>query len=121
MVSRKEQPMPRAEWTPKQDRKYEHIVESERDRGVSTARAKEIGARTINKERAQRGQTQTASRTSTEDMPSSRRGGQRSGHPGPRGRTKAQLYNEAKQRNVPGRSKMNKAQLQRAVDARKRS
>jgi plasmid stabilization system protein ParE len=113
--------MPRSEWTAKQERKYEHIVESERDRGASTARAKEIGARTVNKERAQRGQTRTASRTSTEDMPSSRRGGLRSGRPGPRGRTKAQLYNEAKQRGIPGRSKMDKAQLQRAVDDRTRS
>jgi plasmid stabilization system protein ParE len=113
--------MPRSEWTAKQERKYEHIVESERDQGASPRRAKEIAARTVNKERAQRGQTKTASRSSTEDMSSSRRGGLRSGRPGPRGRTKAQLYNEAKQRNVPGRSKMNKAQLQRAVDARKRS
>lgn len=113
--------MPRSEWTAKQDRKYEHIVESERERGVPADRAREIGARTVNKERARRGQTQTASRTSTEDMPSSRRGGLRSGRPGPRGRTRDQLYNEAKQRNIPGRSKMNKAQLQRAVDARKRS
>jgi hypothetical protein len=113
--------MPRAEWTAKQERKYEHIVESERDAGASTGRAKEIAARTINKERARRGQTQTASRTSTDDMSSSRRGGLRSGRPGPRGRTKAQLYNEAKQHNIRGRSKMSKAQLQRAVDARKRS
>jgi hypothetical protein len=113
--------MPRSEWTAKQDRKYEHIVESERDQGASTKRAKEIAARTVNKERARRGQTQTASRTSTEDISSSRRGGLRSGRPGPRGRTKAQLYNEAKQHNVPGRSTMTKAQLQRAVDARKRS
>jgi plasmid stabilization system protein ParE len=113
--------MPRSEWTPKQERKYEHIVESARERGASTGRAKEIGARTVNKERAQRGQSRSASRTSTEDVSSSRRGGRRSGQPGPRGRTKAQLYNEAKQRNIPGRSKMSKAQLQRAVDARKRS
>jgi len=113
--------MPRAEWTAKQERMYEHIVDSERDSGASTGRAKEIAARTVNKERAQHGQTKTASRTSTEDMSSSRRGGLRAGRPGPRGRTKAQLYNEAKQRNIPGRSKMSKAQLERAVDARKRS
>lgn len=113
--------MPRPEWTAKQERKYEHIVDSERDSGASTSRAKEIAARTVNKERARRGQTQTASRTSTEDISSSRRGGLRSGRSGPRGRTKAQLYNEAKQRNIPGRSKMSKAQLERAVDARKRS
>jgi hypothetical protein len=112
-------PMPRAEWTDKQERKYEHIVDSEREQGRSTKRAKEIAARTVNKERAQRGQTKTASRSSTNDMSSSRRGGLRSGKPGPRGRTKEQLYNEARQRGIKGRSKMNKAQLQRAVDARK--
>jgi hypothetical protein len=110
--------MPRAEWTEKQDRKYEHIVESERDQGRSTKRAKEIAARTVNKERAQRGQTKTASRSSTDDMRSSRRGGLRSGKPGPRGRTKEQLYNEARRRGIKGRSNMNKAQLQRAVDAK---
>jgi plasmid stabilization system protein ParE len=113
--------MPRTEWTAKQERKYEHIVESEREQGASAGRAKEIAARTVNKERAQKGQTKTASRSSVEDMSSSRRGGLRSGRPGPRGRTKEQLYNEAKSRNIPGRSTMNKAQLQRAVDARKRS
>jgi plasmid stabilization system protein ParE len=113
--------MPRTEWTAKQERKYEHIVESEREQGASARRAKEIAARTVNKERAQKAQTKTASRSSVEDMSSSRRGGLRSGRPGPRGRTKEQLYNEAKSRNIPGRSTMNKAQLQRAVDARKRS
>jgi plasmid stabilization system protein ParE len=111
--------MPRAEWTDKQERKYEHIVESERDQGRSAKRSKEIAARTVNKERAQRGQTKTASRSSTQDMSSSRRGGLRSGKPGPRGRTKEQLYNEARQRGIKGRSSMNKAQLQRAVDAKK--
>ena len=111
--------MPRAEWTDKQERKYEHIVESERDQGRSTKRSKEIAARTVNKERAQRGQTKTASRSSTDDMSSSRRGGLRSGKAGPRGRTKEQLYNEARQRGIKGRSSMNKAQLQRAVDSKK--
>jgi len=111
--------VPRAEWTDKQERKYEHIVESERDQGRSTKRSKEIAARTVNKERAQRGQTKTASRSSTDDMSSSRRGGLRSGKPGPRGRTKEQLYNEARQRGIKGRSSMNKAQLQRAVDSKK--
>jgi hypothetical protein len=110
--------MPRAEWTAKQDRTYEHIVESERDQGRSTGRAKEIAARTINKERAQRGQTKTASRSSTDDMSSSRRGGLRSGASGPRGRTKEQLYHEARRRGIKGRSSMNKAQLQRAVAAK---
>jgi plasmid stabilization system protein ParE len=107
-------------WTQKQERKYEHIRDSERDQGASPRRAKEIAARTINKERAQKGQSRTASRSSTDDMPSSRRGGQRSGTNRPKGRTKAQLYNEAKQRGMKGRSKMTKAQLQRAVDAKKR-
>ncbi len=108
-----------AEWTEKQERKYAHIVESERDSGESTGRAKEIAARTINKERAQRGQSKTASRSSTDDVSSSHRGGVRSGRPGPRGRTKAQLYNEARQRGIRGRSKMSKAQLEHAVDRRK--
>jgi plasmid stabilization system protein ParE len=107
-------------WTQKQERKYEHIRDSELEQGASPARAKEIAARTVNKERAQRGQARTASRSSTEDMSSSRRGGLRSGTNRPKGRTKAQLYNEAKQRGVKGRSTMNKAQLQRAVDAKKR-
>ncbi len=107
------------EWTDKQERKYEHIVESEKDQGAPAKRAKEIAARTVNKERAQKGQTKTASRSSTHDMSSSRRGGQRSGSNGPKGRTKAQLYNEARQRGIDGRSSMNKEQLRRAVDAKK--
>jgi len=106
-------------WTDKQERKYEHIRDSERAQGASLDRSKEIAARTVNKERAQRGQSQTASRSSTDDMSSSRRGGMRSGTNRPRGRTKAQLYNEAKQRGIKGRSSMTKAQLQRAVDAKK--
>jgi hypothetical protein len=110
--------MPR-QWTDKQERKYEHIVESERDQGRSKDVSKEIAARTVNKERARKGQTATASRSSTDDISSSRRGGLRSGKPGPRGRTREQLYNEAKQRGIDGRSKMNKAQLERAVDAKK--
>jgi len=106
-------------WTDKQERKYEHIRDSERAQGASLDRSKEIAARTVNKERAQRGQSQTASRSSTDDISSSRRGGLRSGTNRPRGRTKAQLYNEAKQRGIKGRSSMTKAQLQRAVDAKK--
>ena len=109
-----------ANWTDKQEREYQHIVESERKSGASLRRSKEIAARTVNKERAQKGQTRTASRSSVQDMPSSKRGGQRSGTARPKGRTKAQLYNEAKQRGIKGRSSMNKAQLQRAVDAKKR-
>ncbi len=112
--------MPRPEWTAKQDRQYEHIKDSAKERGASTKRAKEIAARTVNKERARAGQTRTASRSSIQDMSSSKRGGERSGTNRPKGRTKAQLYNEARQRGIEGRSKMNKAQLQRAVDAKKR-
>jgi hypothetical protein len=107
------------EWTDKQERKYQHIVDSEKDQGRSTERAKEIAARTVNKERAQKGQTKTASRSSTDDMSSSKRGGRRSGTNRAKGRTKAQLYNEARRRGVKGRSSMNKDQLRRAVDARK--
>ena len=109
-----------SQWTQKQEREYEHIRDSERSRGASTKRAKEIAARTVNKERAQKGQTKTASRSSVQDMPSSRRGGQRSGTNRPKGRTRDQLYNEARQMGIDGRSSMNKAQLQRAVDAKKR-
>jgi hypothetical protein len=105
------------QWTDKQERKYEHIRDSERGRGASTKRAKEIAARTVNKERAQKGQSATASRSSTGDMSSSRRGGQRSGTNRTKGRTRAQLYNEARRMGIEGRSNMNKAQLQRAVDS----
>jgi hypothetical protein len=112
--------MPRAEWTDKQERKYEHIKDETRQRGASLKRAKEVAARTVNKERAQRGQSKTASRSSVRDMSSSRRGGLRSRSNRPKGRTKEQLYNEAKQRGIEGRSRMTKAQLQRAVDAKKR-
>ena len=110
--------MPR-EWTDKQERKYEHIVESEKDQGEPAKRAKEIAARTVNKERAQKGQTKTASRSSTSDMSSSRRGGLRSGTNREKGRTRDQLYNEAKQHGIKGRSTMTKDQLRRAVDAKK--
>jgi hypothetical protein len=103
----------------KRERQYEHIKESAREQGASTDRAEEIAARTVNKERARAGESRTRSRTSTRDMSSSRRGGQRSGTSRPKGRTKDQLYNEARQMGVEGRSKMNKAQLQRAVDRRK--
>jgi len=111
--------MPRQEWTPKQERKYEHIKEGEQKRGRSTRRSKEIAARTVQKERARRGQTKTASRSSVRDISSSRRGGKRSGRSGPRGRTREQLYNEARQKGIRGRSSMNKQQLQRAVDRKK--
>ena len=103
----------------KRARQYEEIKQSERERGASVKRAEEIAARTVNKERARSGESRTRSRLSVSDMSSSRRGGQRSGKSGPRGRTRDQLYNEARRLNIDGRSKMNKAQLQRAVDARK--
>ena len=105
--------------SPKRERQYEHIKESQQDRGRSEKRAKEIAARTVNKERARSGESRTRSRTSTRDMSSGRRGGQRSGTSGPRGRTRDQLYSEAKNLNIEGRSKMNKEQLRRAVDAKK--
>src|SRR5947209_17113466 len=103
----------------KRARQYEHIKDSERSQGRSERRAEEIAARTVNKERARSGESRTASRTSTKDMSSSRRGGLRSGTSGPKGRTRDQLYNEAKHLGIEGRSRMNKAQLQRAVDRRK--
>jgi hypothetical protein len=105
--------------SPKRERQYEHIKESQQERGRSEKRAKEIAARTVNKERARSGESRTRSRTSTRDMSSGRRGGQRSGTGGPRGRTRDQLYSEAKKMNIDGRSKMNKEQLRRAVDAKK--
>jgi hypothetical protein len=111
--------MPQKAWSNKRERQYEHIKESAEERGTSTKRAKEIAARTVNKERARSGEARTSSRTSRRDMSSSRRGGQRSGTNRPKGRTKEQLYNEARRMNIPGRSKMNKQQLQRAVDRRK--
>ncbi|MFC5212835.1 plasmid stabilization protein [Streptomyces coerulescens] len=98
----------------KRERQYEHIKKSAQDRGESTSRAEEIAARTVNKERARSGESRTASRTSTEDMSSGRRGGQRSGK-GSQGPTYDQLYEEAKQRNIHGRSDMNKGQLKRAL------
>ncbi|HWD77026.1 MAG TPA: hypothetical protein VG371_17960 [Solirubrobacteraceae bacterium] len=103
----------------KRARQYEHIKESERDQGRSESRAEEIAARTVNKERARSGESRQASRTSTEDMSSSRRGGQRSGTDREKGRTRDQLYREAQKLGIEGRSQMNKAQLQRAVDSRR--
>ena len=109
--------MPRA-WNAKRERQYEHIKEGLVDRGKSEDKAEEIAARTVNKERARAGEAKTASRTSVEDISSSRRGGLRS-HQGEGGRTKAQLYNEAKSMNIEGRSSMNKAELEKAVDRKK--
>jgi hypothetical protein len=105
--------MPRGS-SPKRERQYEHIKESEKSRGASTDRAEEIAARTVNKERARSGEAKTASRTSTQDMSSGRRGGQRSGG-GSQGPTYDQLYQEARKKNVHGRSDMNKEQLREAL------
>src|ERR1700754_2973665 len=103
----------------KRARQYEHIKESQKDQGVSEDRAEEIAARTVNKEKARSGESRTRSRTSTNDMSSSRRGGQRSGTARTKGRTREQLYNEARNLGIEGRSKMNMDQLQRAVDGKK--
>jgi hypothetical protein len=103
----------------KRARQYERIKESERQQGASEDRAEEIAARTVNKVRARSGESRTRSRTSTQDMSSSRRGGLRSGSNRAKGRTRAQLYAEAKHMGIEGRSSMNKAQLERAVDRRK--
>jgi hypothetical protein len=104
----------------KRARQYEHIKESQKDQGASESRAEEIAARTVNKERARSGESRTASRTSTRDMSSSRRGGQRSGTARQKGRTRDQLYNEARNLGIDGRSSMNKDQLQRAIAGKKR-
>lgn len=109
--------MPQQQWTDKEERQYGHIRHQAELRGMSHDRAQELAARTVNKERARKGETETASRTSTKDISSSRRGGLRS-HSGPKGRTKEQLYQEARRKNIEGRSKMNKAELQRALEKR---
>ena len=100
--------------SPKRERQYEHIKDSAKKRGESTGRAKEIAARTVNKERARSGEAKTASRSSVKDVSSGHRGGKRS-HSGAKGRTKEQLYNEAKKRNIKGRSSMSKAELEKAL------
>jgi hypothetical protein len=105
--------VPRA-WSDKRERQYEHIKEGLEGRGESEDTAEEIAARTVNKERARAGEAKTSSRSSTDDISSGRRGGLRS-HSGPGGRTKEQLYNEAKHKNIRGRSKMTKRELERAV------
>ena len=104
----------------KRARQYEHVKESVREQGKSASRAEEIAARTVNKERARAGESRERSRTSTKDISSGRRGGLRSGANRPKGRTYDQLYNEAKALGIEGRSRMNKASLQRAVDRKKR-
>jgi len=102
----------------KRARQYEEIRKSEKQQGRSENRAEEIAARTVNKSKARSGESRTASKSSTDDISSGRRGGLRSGTDRSKGRTRDQLYNEAKQRGIEGRSKMNKAQLQKAVDGR---
>ena len=106
--------MPQRAWNQKRERQYEHIREGLEERGRSEDVAEEIAARTVNKERARSGEAKTASRSSVEDISSGRRGGLRS-HGGRAGRTFEQLYNEAKDRGIEGRSKMSKAQLERAL------
>jgi hypothetical protein len=101
-------------WSAKRERQYDHIKEGLEERGRDEDTADEIAARTVNKERAQAGESDESSRTSTEDMSSGRRGGLRSGE-GPGGRTRDQLYEEARRKGVKGRSKMNKSELERAV------
>jgi hypothetical protein len=106
--------MPRKEWSAKRERQYKHIKESAKDRGEGEDRAEEIAARTVNKERARQGESKTASRLSKKDVSSGHRGGKRS-HSGAGGRTKDQLYEEAKRRGIKGRSKMDKAELEKAL------
>jgi hypothetical protein len=108
--------MPEQAWSKKRERQYEHIKSAQQDRGTDEDRAKEIAARTVNKNRAQSGESKQASKSSVNDMSPQKRGGKRSGNrQGPGGPTKAQLYNEAKQRKIDGRSKMTKKQLEKAL------
>ncbi len=102
----------------KRARQYEHIKESLREQGKAEGTAEEIAARTVNKERARSEEARDPSKLSKDDISSGRRGGLRSGRKGPRGRTRDQLYEQARDRNIPGRSKMTKAQLERALGGR---
>ncbi len=108
--------MPEA-WSAKRERQYQHIKESQLDKGVPEDEAEEIAARTVNKTRAQEGESEEASRTSLEDKPPSERGGERS-HSGAQGRTKEQLYEDARRQGVKGRSTMDKDELEEAVEDR---
>jgi hypothetical protein len=110
--------MPQEAWSNKRERQYKHIKQSLKQRGRPEETAEEIAARTVNKERARSGEAKQSSRLSKRDISSGRRGGLRS-HSGPGGRTRDQLYEEAKDLNIPGRSKMDKAQLQRAVNRKR--
>lgn len=107
--------MPQQAWSEKRERQYEHIKEGLTERGRDEDVAEEIAARTVNKERARAGEAPQASKTSTDDISSSRRGGLRS-HSGAAGRTKAQLYAEAQAKHIKGRASMTRDQLERAVD-----
>jgi hypothetical protein len=107
--------VPQQAWSKKRERQYEHIKKGQLEQGRSEDKAEEIAARTVNKERARAGEARQSSRTSTDDVSSGRRGGLRSGTRRPKGRTKAQLYEEAKRKGIKGRSTMDKAELQRAV------
>src|SRR5438067_12380393 len=112
-ASRKERTVPQSAWNDKRERQYEHIKEGQLERGQDEDTAEEIAARTVNKERARAGEAKEASRTSTDDISSGRRRGLRS-HRGPGGRTRDQLYNEAREKNIQGRSRMTKAERERA-------
>jgi hypothetical protein len=116
-VYEKEEAMPQQSWSPKRERQYEHIEEGLEERGRPPKVAKEIAARTVNKERARAGEAREASKTSTDDISSARRGGLRS-HRGSGGRTRDQLYEEAKRRKIKGRSTMSKTQLETALGGR---
>jgi len=111
--------MPQQAWSDKRERQYEHIKDSAKKQGKSTKRAKEIAARTVNKERARSGEAKESSRLSRRDISSGRRGGLRSGTRRSTGQTKEQLYNQAKRLNIKGRSRMNKRQLLAAVNRKK--
>jgi hypothetical protein len=117
----KEATMPQAAWSDKRERQYEHIKKSATQRGTNEDRAEEIAARTVNKERARSGEARESSRLSRTDISSGRRGGRRAPRSGPRGRTRDQLYEEARDMNIRGRSRMTKEQLRRAVDRKKAS
>jgi plasmid stabilization system protein ParE len=112
--------MPQEAWSAKRERQYDHIKQGLKKRGTSEDKAEEIAARTVNKERARTGEARTSSRLSRTDISSGRRGGLRSGTRRAKGRTRDQLYEEAKDMNIKGRSKMTKEQLRRAVDGKKR-
>jgi hypothetical protein len=113
--------MPQRAWSAKRERQYEHIKKSAKERGAGEDKAEEIAARTVNKERARSGEARESSRLSRTDISSGRRGGQRAHRSGPRGRTRDQLYEEARDMHIRGRSRMTKEQLRRAVDRKKAS